>query len=1400
MTVIPSLELIINEVAWMGTRADANDEWLELYNPGSTSINLTGWRLKAVDGTPAIQLKGTIPAGGYFLLERTDDTTIVDLPADQIYSGALGNEDENLQLWSPTGILVDTANQDGGDWPAGSNLTKCSLERTGVLPDLPTAWAANNGLVVNGHDSAVAPAGGNPICGTPKRANSVATLPVTATPTQTATSTDLPTPNQTLTTTPTGTPTATNTATVTPTGTASPTLTSTITATLTQTATSTELPTPTNTATVTPTGITSPTLTSTATATPTQTATSTESPTSTQTLTATSTDTLTPTATVTITLTQTEPPTSTVTATSTDLPTPTQTLTVTPTETACRTLTPSITPTMTVTPSLELIINEVAWMGTRADPNDEWLELYNPGSASVNLTGWQLKAADGAPAIQLKGTIPAGGYFLLERTDDTTIVDLPADQIYNGALANEDESLQLWSPTGALVDTANQDGGSWPAGSNLTKCSLERTGMLPDLPSAWDTNNGLVINGHDSAVTPAGGNPICGTPKRANSVATLLTTATPTQTATSTDSPTPAPTLTATVMATPTQTATPTSTLTPTLTLTETVKPTLTSTVTATSTQTLTSTDIPTSTSTAIVTSAETASPTLTSTITATPTQTAPSTDLPTPTQTLTTTPTGTPTATNTATVTPTGTASSTLTSTITSTLTQTATSTELPTPTNTATVTSTGAPTATSTATVTATPTQTATSTDLPTPTQTLTATPTVTLTVTVTPTEIASPTTPPTITPTMTATPSLELIINEVAWMGTRADPNDEWLELYNPGSTSVNLTGWQLKATDGTPAIQLKGTIPAGGYFLLERTDDTAIADVPADQIYSGALANDDETLQLWSPTGVLVDTANQDGGDWPAGSNLTKCSLERTGWLPDLPSAWATNNGLVINGHDSGGNPICGTPKSANSAASPVLPFATVTPTATLTFTLTVTIPFTVTPTLASNAENTSTATPTATVTKTLTATPTVTLTPTATSLARLVINEIAWMGTRADPNDEWLELHNPGSTGANLTGWQLKALDGAPAIQLAGEIPAGGYFLLERTADGVIADLPADQIYSGALANDAETLQLIAPDGTIVDTANQNGGPWPAGNAASFCSMERSGAAAADSDLTWFTSTAQGSNGLDQAGNPICGSPRAANPAYSATATASPTLTPTRTLTPSRTPTPVRTATPVKTATPKKTATGLPNRATPATAERILLNEFLPLPSADWNRDGRVDAGDGFIEIRNLGSQPVSLSGWSLDDREGDSSPYTILGLTLQPGARQVFFASQTGIQLGAGGDSLRLFKAGGQLADMYTYGEIQAIDQSGCRLPEGGSLWQPGCVPTPGEANRRPEIVIRPQPPGPAICRSPQLPPTLYQAECAGFELETWPPGAWELIPPEYPRYFDLEAQKFVLE
>ncbi len=912
-------------------------------------------------------------------MERSDDTTLSNIGADGIYSGALGDGGESLSLLDPSGETVDTANLAAGAWPGGDNDPRSSMERLGVVPDSSSAWGTNDGSTENGRD-----ANGDPIRGSPKAANSFWIV----SPSATATST--PTPSATI----------------------------------------------------------------------------------------------------------------------------TLTYSATPTYIAIPSSTPSATQSSTPTTNLahSVVINEIAWSGTSASSGDEWIELFNLNNRSVEIRGWSIQASDGTPSIILSGTIPAHGYFLLERTDDNTIRDIKADQIYTGPLSNRGESLILIDAYGNHLDSVNWDGGAWPGGTSGSGsppyATLERVSAASsDNDQNWGTNNGVTRNGED-----ADGNQINGTPKTANST---------------------------------THAASPTLTPTNTLTFTQTI------------------------------------SPTSMDTMTFTPP----------------------PSATNTAS------------------------QTQSPSPTSS--------------------PSQTGTSTSTSTP------------------------------TPTVSATPlqAINILINEVAWAGTAASSTDEWIELYNASPQPFDLTGCTLKAEDGSPHIKLEGIIQNEGFFLLERSDDTTISDITADQIYTGNLSNAGEILWLYSSSGEVIDTANDDGSEWPAGDDDLRTSMERHANATDGPAAWGTNSGVITNGHDAQGNPIKGSPKKPNSVLFP-----------------------------------TATPTPTQSSTATATRSPTPTPSPTATIFyyppQTIWINEIAWSGTRGHYNDEWIELLNTGYEPVDLSGWELIATDGRPKISLEGVIAPWGFFLLERTDDTTIANITADQIYTGSLSNSGETLHLFGPHGELVDTASQANGRWPKGDASIRASMERRGTSAGGLAL-WNTNNGYVTNGMDVDGYPIRGTPKNANSNWFPTPT--PTLIPTGTL--------------------------------------ILINEFLPHPKYDWNGDGKFTSDDEFIELINAGTITTNLEGWLLDDTEEGSTPYELPKIDLAPGETLNLFRSETGISLSDAGDEVRLFLPDGTLLDERAYIYANDVNLSWCRLPDGIEELAYPCWPTPGYQNAGYKVIPVTNPP-----------------------------------------------------
>jgi hypothetical protein len=347
---------------------------------------------------------------------------------------------------------------------------------------------------------------------------------------------------------------------------------------------------------------------------------------------------------------------------------------------------------------------------------------------------------------------------------------------------------------------------------------------------------------------------------------------------------------------------------------------------------------------------------------------------------------------------------------------------------------------------------------------------------------------------------------LINELAWAGTTASANDEWIELFNNSGSPINLSSWTL--TDGGDIrINLGGTITSRGYFLLERTDNSTISDIGAQQIYRGSLRNSGETLRLFDPSGAMIDSANGNGGSWPAGDASSRKSMERRGGA-DSDGNWGTFTGVGGAGHDAVGNPIKGTPGRKNSLLLPP-------------------------PTPTNPPQQTPTPTPT----------PHIDSTPTPYPVRSLLINEIAWSGTLASSGDEWIELYNPGGMTIKLEGWVLTD-SGDIEINLSGSIPSKGFFLLERSDDNTIVDLKADQIYKGILSNSGEILLLNDPGGAIVDRANSRGGAWLAGDSGSRASMEREGGP--DIPGNWETFTGYHSVGHDAVGNAIKGTPGKSN--------------------------------------------------------------------------------------------------------------------------------------------------------------------------------------------------------------------------------------------------------------
>lgn len=169
--------------------------------------------------------------------------------------------------------------------------------------------------------------------------------------------------------------------------------------------------------------------------------------------------------------------------------------------------------------------------------------------------------------------------------------------------------------------------------------------------------------------------------------------------------------------------------------------------------------------------------------------------------------------------------------------------------------------------------------------------------------------------------------VVISEIGWSGTKASSTDEWIELYNNTDTAVDLALWGIyEGGESVLTEELTGVIAPHSFYLIERTDDATVADIPASQMPSpwggSGLANGGEHLVLKNAAGIVVDEINAAGG-WFAGSaSPNYFSMERIDFLAggDNPTNWRSNDGVTRNGTDAAGNPINGTPLAANSAGA------------------------------------------------------------------------------------------------------------------------------------------------------------------------------------------------------------------------------------------------------------------------------------------------------------------------------------------------------------------------------------------------------------------------------------------------------------------------------------------------
>ncbi|MFT3706057.1 MAG: lamin tail domain-containing protein [Archangium sp.] len=165
--------VVISEFAVRG--ASAGDEFVELYNPTSADVDISGWAVqyRAASGGGGWQTKATIPvgkiitAGGFFLIASPSYPTTLTVPdlragADMGFSGNSGHVRITNGMSAIDTIGYGATGQTVPDQPEGMAFVNSAIQGTAesferkARPTSTTATMATNGadaLLGNAHDS-----------------------------------------------------------------------------------------------------------------------------------------------------------------------------------------------------------------------------------------------------------------------------------------------------------------------------------------------------------------------------------------------------------------------------------------------------------------------------------------------------------------------------------------------------------------------------------------------------------------------------------------------------------------------------------------------------------------------------------------------------------------------------------------------------------------------------------------------------------------------------------------------------------------------------------------------------------------------------------------------------------------------------------------------------------------------------------------------------------------------------------------------------------------------------------------------------------------------------------------------------------------------------------------------
>jgi len=146
--------------------------------------------------------------------------------------------------------------------------------------------------------------------------------------------------------------------------------------------------------------------------------------------------------------------------------------------------------------------------------------------------------------------------------------------------------------------------------------------------------------------------------------------------------------------------------------------------------------------------------------------------------------------------------------------------------------------------------------------------------------------------------------VVINEINYNSSDDFDPDDWIELYNPGETEVNISDWVMKDDDNGHVFLIPEAtiIESGEYIILAKDLGQFIANFPNINNVIGSfdfgLSGGGDQIRIYDHGGILIDSLEYDDDDpWPIeadgdGPTLELINSDLDNTLPDSWSASAS----------------------------------------------------------------------------------------------------------------------------------------------------------------------------------------------------------------------------------------------------------------------------------------------------------------------------------------------------------------------------------------------------------------------------------------------------------------------------------------------------------------------------